>query len=1138
MKPTHHDREPSERPDSPRSSAASLGVAERVYLEFAEAAEGLGAVEREASFEALCAAHPEHAAELRRLRKLEGDVGRLLDGGRSFFRAEASGAPAVARKAEGFARSFEPGQSIGDFKLVRFLGHGGMGQVWEAEQLSMRRSVALKLLLPGRCDERTIALFEREARAGGRANHPNLVRTLARGTTDGIEWIAQELVEGSFSLREAIERLRRESAAPKDYYLRCAKLVQGIAEGLQAAHEAGVIHRDLKPQNILIDSRDTPRVADFGLARVEGDTVLSKSGDIGGTYQYMSPEQVSGARSQIDHRTDVFSLGVVLYELLTLQRPFSGDTTQQIASQIAAFDPPEPSKLRAQCPRELSVITLKAMQKRSAARYATMRELAEDLGRFLRNEPILAKPATRLESARKWVQRNPAPSVGMGVGAAALAVISGVAIYAVDQAEQRREEALRAERGEAAAKENLELAQRNASEASRNAADAQLARDEALATANDVLALSAQKECDDLTAEVAQLWPANDTMIQRYEEWLRRTRELVDGRPADPSRDIRRRPSLVEHKAKLAALRLDAMPLTDEQRQAERTSHPKFKDWTERSAQARWMSRMLGLEPWPTPAETEAEISAINLPTKAEELNALAWTLVDPKQPAFGSEAVALLLASRALEAATESTRVGIRDTYAWALYRNGKLDEAQLQMKLALAEPGGDALRMSARDLDNSVKLWRSDRLLKTRAGYDELVAQVASLAAQLEERRTYQYVDADKVWWDRQLLKLIDSIEALSNPMSSPLGDIVAERFGWGIPKRLAFARSVRERTVTSPEAKRRWDEALQAIAQSERYRDSLFPGGKPLTPQEGLLPLGADPQSGLWEFWHVQSGDEPPRGEDGKFLRQESGAHRLVEANDSGTGIVLVLLPGGTFWMGAQATDPKGQNYDPEAASDEGPVHRVTLSPYFMAKYELTQGQWARFTGVNPAYYKSGFNGTIGPTNPVEQVDWFGCDRVMRELGLELPSEAQWEFACRAGSQTPWSSGDKKESLLGMANLADRTYVQVGGYADIAAWWPEFNDGHPIHAPAGRMKPNAFGIHDMQGNVWEWCFDEYIEYPSAELRDPRVDVGTGVDRVNRGGAFFQGSSDCRSANRGGSTPDYKNDPVGMRAARAVQP
>ena len=445
------------------SPSDSQSPAERLYFDFAakrERGEAAGA-----DFEALCAANPSLASALRELAsrnsaaqglmgKLEPEEARAgvqADPADSqpgkkrsaFFRRDRS---AQAPGASGFARSFEPGETIGDFTLLRFLGHGGMGQVWEARQNSMRRPVALKFILPGRADSHTLSLFEREARAGGKASHPNLVRTLARGEAEGIEWIAQELVAGSFSLRDAIEEFRREAQLPKEYYRSVAELVRGIAQGMEAAHAAGVIHRDLKPQNILIDSDDQPKVADFGLARVAGDSVLSNTGDFAGTYQYMSPEQVTAKRMGLDHRTDIFSLGVVMYELLTLQRPFDGDTTQKIAEAIVTVDPPDPSKMRAQCPRDLAVICAKAMQKRPGARYGSMKEFAEDIGRYLKNEPILARPATQLEKARKWVLRHPAASVGIGVGGAALVVISGVAIYAIGQAD-------RAERGERSAKD-------------------------------------------------------------------------------------------------------------------------------------------------------------------------------------------------------------------------------------------------------------------------------------------------------------------------------------------------------------------------------------------------------------------------------------------------------------------------------------------------------------------------------------------------------------------------------------------------------------------------------------------------------------------------------------------------------------
>ncbi|MFM7281304.1 MAG: protein kinase domain-containing protein, partial [Planctomycetia bacterium] len=712
----------------------SQSPAERLYFDFAAKRE-----RGEASlsdFEALCAANPQLAAQLRHLAARDAAAqGLLTDAGPAtsppgqkrspFFRRDRS---TQDPKASGFARTLQPGETIGDFKLVRFIGHGGMGQVWEATQLSMRRPVALKFILPGHADSHTLSLFEREARAGGKASHPNLVRTLARGQSEGLEWIAQELVAGSHSLRDAIEDFRREAQLPKEYYQSVAELVRGIALGMEAAHAAGVIHRDLKPQNILIDSDDQPKVVDFGLARVTGDSVLSNTGDFAGTYQYMSPEQVTAKRMGLDHRTDIFSLGVVMYELLTLSRPFDGDTTQKIAEAIVTIVPPDPSTLRAQCPRDLAVICAKAMQKRPGARYGSMKELAADIERHLKNEPILAKPATQLEKARKWVLRHPAASVGIGVGGTALVVISGLLVQQLRTASALKKsnvdlaaQTSRAENNEREAQHNAETAQRNAETAQRNANEAkanmELAErnaNDATQKANDVLSLSAQKDYEDLVAAAEKLWQASTEVVPRYEEWLAKARELIEGRPADASKQQKKRPSLVEHKAKLAELRCEALLLSEEQVRADRETHPQYAEWQTKSADLLWRSRMLAIEAWPdraaVEAELAAELAAKQLPSDPDGLDTLAWKLVDPNQPVIGQEVRALLLAKRALDASSEEKRAGIRDTYAWALYRNGKLDDALAEMKTALTEPGGDELKQSAKDLEKAVQQWQGD--------------------------------------------------------------------------------------------------------------------------------------------------------------------------------------------------------------------------------------------------------------------------------------------------------------------------------------------------------------------------------------------------------------------------------------------
>ena len=226
--------------------------------------------------------------------------------------------------------------------------------------------------------------------------------------------------------------------------------------------------------------------------------------------------------------------------------------------------------------------------------------------------------------------------------------------------------------------------------------------------------------------------------------------------------------------------------------------------------------------------------------------------------------------------------------------------------------------------------------------------------------------------------------------------------------------------------------------------------------MAPQLGLVPFGRDPSSGLWEFWHVQSGEGPLRDESGKLVLTEE------------MGVVVVLLPGGQFWMGAQSSDPDGRNYDPQAQSDEGPVHEVELSPFFLSKYELTQGQWKRLTGQNPSNYgpdglwggpllSSGAPASL--VHPVEQVSWLDCMEWLPRAGLSLPSEAQWECGARAGTQTVYWSGSDLASLEGAANLSD-AYGKSHGNESWSVWEPDFNDGATVHWPVGTSVANAFG------------------------------------------------------------------------------
>ena len=494
---------------------------------------------------------------------------------RAFFRREERARP---QPAPGLAA----GKVVGDFRLVGLIGQGGMGQVWEAEQVSLHRTVAVKFVRPERVTEKQLELFAREARAGGRLHHPGIVTVHGYGQSDGLAWIAMEFVGGAWTLKDFLDEAARAAEVPEGYDRHVARLVAGIADAMQAAHEAGVIHRDLKPQNVLITEDDHSKVTDFGLARITDESALSATGDFAGTYFYMSPEQVTARRMGIDHRSDVFSLGIVMYELLALRRPFEGDTSHQVAAQIVTKDPPDIRTIRSRVPRNLAVIAGKALEKDRDRRFQTMQELAADLRRHLADEPIHATPPTRVDRAVKWAKRNPGKS-----SAAAIVAVTFTIIALLLAANVRTNRALSLERTNLASSNQqlgatnealetktaeseerrvaAEEAAEEAAERERTAAD--LAKtNERIATerADDVLRLSALQNLDDLVAEADRLWPAAPDNLPGYAEWLGKAAALVAERP--------------DHERKLAGLQTKSRATTTSDQAEFRSRHPKSKE--------------------------------------------------------------------------------------------------------------------------------------------------------------------------------------------------------------------------------------------------------------------------------------------------------------------------------------------------------------------------------------------------------------------------------------------------------------------------------------------------------------------------------------------------------------------------------
>ncbi len=440
---------------------------------------------------------------------------------------------------ESHASQISPSATLGDFRIVRELGRGGMGVVYEAEQLSIGRRVALKVLpYAAMLDKRQIERFQNEARAAATLEHPHIVPVHFVGIERGVHYYAMRLIEGknlaevmvelkdpsqadsplsqtaskllqddsfsephksrsSPSNPETVKDLGDNSTGPmtdrgkrgKVYFESIARLGKQVAEALEFAHGYGIIHRDIKPANIMLDDVGDAWVADFGLARIEADAGMTMTGDLIGTLRYMSPEQTFADQNMVGHRSDIYSLGATLYELLTLKNMFHGSDRDTLLRQINFENPKTPSKIDPAIPRDLETIILKSVNKNPEDRYAKAQDFADDLQRFLSHEPVQARRTPMTRRFQMWTRRHPAIALATTV-ICAVVLIATTATGLIVASKERN--------------------------ARIQVSKALVERDEALTQANENLDIAKDSlqlslnAVDEMYREIATVWIAND----------------------------------------------------------------------------------------------------------------------------------------------------------------------------------------------------------------------------------------------------------------------------------------------------------------------------------------------------------------------------------------------------------------------------------------------------------------------------------------------------------------------------------------------------------------------------------------------------------------------------------------------------